>query len=478
MDDRSVTRTPVLDSIATRVAAFAKEEKLFRRTQRVLAAVSGGPDSVALLHVLLRLRQSLGFEVVACHFDHQLRAESAQDLAYVGALCAGLGVECLTGEGDVAAMARQQRRGVEEIARAMRYQFLAFVAGKERADCVATGHTYDDQAETVLMRVVRGSGVRGIRGMLPVAPVPGAGGQRLVRPLLPVRRSETEAICTEAGTKPLLDASNADVAFTRNRLRHQTLEALRAVNPSVETALVGLAQSARELFAGVERESFSLQPLERGPVGAILPLVRFRELGNEALMLLVEREASFYSLKPETNRTRVHNLRTVLGRGSGQVRFGDTIVEVSSGKVRVGPELLATERFEPKLLNVPGTTLAGPWRVTVATDPLPDTAGAVTAVVASQRVRGVVRLRLLSPGDRMYYQGIERKVSDILSNAKIPAWERVGMVAFADSERVLALFGSSGVISEDVAGADALYVRLAQVQPAPGAPLSHVSNVP
>lgn len=419
-----------------------------------------------MLIVLLRLRPQFGFEVVACHFDHQLRPESAADLAYVGAVCAGLGVECLTGEGDVAGVARQQQKGVEEIARTMRYQFLAFVAGKERADCVATGHTYDDQAETVLMRVVRGSGVRGIRGMLPAAPVPGADSHRLVRPLLCVRRSETEAICDEAGIKPLVDSSNANVAFTRNRLRHETLEALRRVNPSVETALVGLAESARELFAPVERESFSLQPLERGPVGAILPLDRFRELGNEAAMLLVERESTFYSLKPETNRTRVHNLRSVLARGSGEVRFGDTVVEVSSGKVRVGPQLLAMEAFEPRLLNVPGVTLAGPWRVTVATDPLAEMTGAITAAVATERVRGALRLRPLQPGDRMHYRGMARKVSDILSNAKVPAWERVGMVALADSAGVLALFGSAGVIGDREPGPDALYVRLEQAQAA------------
>ncbi|MEO9254837.1 MAG: tRNA lysidine(34) synthetase TilS [Tepidiformaceae bacterium] len=413
--------------------------------------------------VLLDLCQRFGFEVVACHFDHQLRPESAADLAFVRELCAGLGIECLTGEGDVASVARQQRQGIEETARKMRYQFLAFVAGNQRADCIAIGHTRDDQAETVLMRIVRGSGVRGIRGMLAQSPVPGAEAQRLIRPILQLPRSETIAICAEAGIEPLLDPSNADPAYTRNRLRTETLGALRAVNPSIEEALIGLAASAREVFADVERGSYSVQPSDRSPIGAILPLQPLRALGNEATMLVIEREAGFYSLNTEVNRTRLQNLRSVLERGSGQVRFGEAVVEVSGGKVRVGPALLPEDPFEPKVLNVPGVTIAGPWRVTVATDALSPADGAVTVEIRATGLRGALRLRQLEPGDRLRSNGLERKVSDILANLKIPTWERPTIVALADSQSVIALFGTMGVVTE-FAGDDPLYIRIAPIQ--------------
>jgi tRNA(Ile)-lysidine synthase len=449
-----------------RVATFAKREKLFRGTSRVLAAVSGGPDSVALLLILLELREQFGFEVVVCHFDHQLRPSSAEDLAFVRALCERLGVECFTAEGDVRGVARDQRKGIEETARRMRYQFLAFVAGKERADCIATGHTADDQAETVLMRIIRGSGVRGIRGMLPVSGVPGSEAQRLVRPILGLRRDETHAICAEAGIEPLVDASNEDVLFARNRVRRETLPALRAFNPSIESALIGLAESAREVFAGVERQALGLAPLERGPAGAIFPLDRVVALASEALTLLVEREASFYGLLTEVNRTRVQNLRSVLLRGAGQVRFGGCAVEVSSGKVRIGPPLLEVEGFASRVLNVPGVTVAGPWRITVTTDPLPVTPGTLAAAVDTSRVRGALRARPLVAGDRMDYHGMIRKVSDVLSNAKVPAWERLGMVALADSSLVVALFRSTGAIAGPVTGDDVLYVSIARLVPA------------
>ncbi|MGH2608902.1 MAG: tRNA lysidine(34) synthetase TilS, partial [Tepidiformaceae bacterium] len=189
---------------------------MFRGSRKVLAAVSGGPDSVALLLLLLDLRERFGFEVVAVHFDHQLRPNSRRDLEWVRDLCGGLGVPFFSGEGDVALAAAEQGAGIEDAARRMRYGFLAFVAGKEAADTIATGHTADDQVETVLMRIIRGSGVRGIRGMLPVGEVPGGrGAQRLVRPLLELRRADTLAICQAAGVAPLHDPSNDDPRYTR-----------------------------------------------------------------------------------------------------------------------------------------------------------------------------------------------------------------------------------------------------------------------
>lgn len=455
--------------LVERVARAADREGLFRRVQQVLVAVSGGPDSVACLLVLRELAPRYGFAVHAAHFDHQLRPESRQDLEWVRDLCARLEVPFLSGEGDVAAVARSQRASIEETARKMRYQFLAFVAAEKRIDCIATGHTADDQAETVLMRVLRGSGVRGIRGMLPSSPVPGAPAQRLIRPLLPLRRSETRAICEEAGIEPLTDSSNTNIRYARNRLRQQVLPVLREINPSVDDALIGLARSAREVFAGVERESFAVQPAARGPLGSVFDLRPFAELQPEALTLVIEREAAFSKLQPEVNRTRLENLRQVLRAGAGQVAFGDTVVEVSSGRVRVGPAF-SVESFEPKVLNVPGITLAGAWRVQVSTSQLESSEAAPVARVDTGSQKGALRFRRLQPGDRMRYHGIYRKVSDIMSNEKLPAWERRNAVVVADSEKVLTVLTPSAAFESDPSGEKPLYVRLEPAKPAgPGA---------
>ena len=248
-----------MDRISSQVARFARTERLFRRVNRVLVAVSGGPDSVAALLILRQLQPEFGFELIVSHFDHQLRPESGTDLAWVRDLCETLGVLCLTGEGDVRRAASEQGSSLEETARRMRYQFLAFVAGEKRAECIVTGHTADDQAETVLQHIIRGSGVRGIRGMLPSGPVPGASAQTLVRPLLCLRREDTVQVCRENRIEPLVDASNTDLSFSRNRVRAEILPALRDLNPSVSAALVRLAKSAREAFVPIDRQAQSMQ---------------------------------------------------------------------------------------------------------------------------------------------------------------------------------------------------------------------------
>lgn len=462
----------IAPAVLQRVDRFARREGLFRRARNILVAVSGGTDSVACLLVLDALRERHGFDLQVVHFDHQLRPNSRDDLEFVRELAGTRELPFLSAEGDVGAVARQQRASIEDTARRMRYQFLAFVAAEKRADAIATGHTADDQAETVLMRILRGAGVRGIRGMLPASPVPGAPAQRLIRPLLELTRADTAAICEGAGIVPIEDASNADTAFARNRLRHEILPTLRAINPSVDRALRGLGQSAREVFGDVERASYTAQPLSRGPAGAEFALGGLRDLPAEALTLVIEREGSFYSLDVEANRTRLGNLRAVLRRGSGQVEFGAAQVQVSSGRVRIGP-VLAVESFEPKVLSVPGVTLAGRWRAQVSTDPLPPLEGAVDARIDISQQKGALRLRQVATGDRMTYHGIERKVSDVFANAKVPAWDRASAVAIADSARVLAVVSAAGTFETDSTGDDVFYLRLTTPQP-PSAPAARL----
>ena len=416
------------------------------------------------------LGETHGFEVVAAHFDHHLRHESAGDRDFVSALCERLDVPCMTGEGDVPIAAEEMRMGIEETARRLRYQFLAFAAERQGAGAVATGHTADDHVETVLHHIVRGSGVRGIRGMLPAAPLPGMPSLRLIRPILPLARADTVAVCNAGGVDYREDATNAELHATRNRLRHTVLPQLREENPSVDAAILGLAESARELFRSVERSADLAQPRDRTPGSVVFELETLRSLGSEARLLLLEREAAFLKAEVDANRTRLRNLDEVLSGGAGSVAFGGLAVEVSVGFARLsadrGDEEDAPEIPE-QFVNIPGITRAGERVLQAATDPFPDGAAAPpAAAVPADRIEGALRLRALAPGDRMRYRGYRRKVSGILKAARVPAWERGDLIALAGREDVVAVLGANVAIADGGQQDDCYYFRIAPPPPA------------
>ena len=214
----------------------------------LVVAVSGGPDSLALLLGLAELRAVLNLRLHVAHFNHHLRADSDDDATFVQNLARSLDLNVTIGDGNVRDMARRRRLGIEEAARHERYRFLAGVSNTERADAVVVGHTLDDQSETRLMHVVRGSGLAGLSGMSEDSILTLMDGCRLriVRPLLTTTRSETEAFCSEQQVTPRLDSSNLDRAFFRNRLRHEVLPRLRESNPRLDESLARLARAASD----------------------------------------------------------------------------------------------------------------------------------------------------------------------------------------------------------------------------------------
>ncbi len=192
----------------------------------VVAAVSGGADSVALLRLLAGLRDQAPRQIVVAHFDHRLRAESGDDARFVADLARRSELPFEQGQADVAALAEEQGDGVEAAARKARYAFLERVADSHRANFIATGHTADDQAETVLHRILRGTGVAGLRGIHEIRSLFGRQDIYLVRPLLTIRHDEAIAMLREMGQPFCEDPSNLDPRFTRNRIRHQLLPLL------------------------------------------------------------------------------------------------------------------------------------------------------------------------------------------------------------------------------------------------------------
>lgn len=252
-----------------------------------IVAVSGGPDSVALLRALIPENP------IAAHVNHQLRGdESDADEAFVRELASSLGVGFRSIRIDVK---REAAGGnLEAAARRLRYQWLKSVAQETGAAWIATGHTADDQAETVLHRLIRGSGLQGLRG---IAAVRECGSVRIVRPLLTVRRTEIIEYLDSLRQPYRTDSSNADPRFTRNRIRAVLLPLMRTFNPDVAAALCRLAEQAEETHALFESQAQELlQRVEKPRAGATIVLDRQalaaapRGLIRETLRLVWQRE--------------------------------------------------------------------------------------------------------------------------------------------------------------------------------------------
>jgi tRNA(Ile)-lysidine synthase len=216
----------------------------------VVAAVSGGCDSVALLRALKAIQVGGTGRICVAHLNHHLRADSDLDEAFVVELCRTLDVACEVGHVAVGPLANASGDGIEAAARAARYDFLETTAGRFGARFVATAHTADDQAETILHRIVRGTGLRGLSGMARVRLL---GHATLIRPLLDVRRPELLDYLDALGQPYRHDPSNADVRFTRNRIRHETMPHLcEQFNCNVAEALLRLGTLAGEAQAVID----------------------------------------------------------------------------------------------------------------------------------------------------------------------------------------------------------------------------------
>jgi len=237
------------------------------RGERVLVAVSGGADSTALLLALEELKEKglLGVELKAAHLDHGLRGEeSAGDARWVGRVAREHGFECVVGRASLP----EARENLEQAARRARYEFLAGAARACGARAVLAAHTLDDQAETVLLRLLRGSGAEGLGGMAPERALEAGGEVRLRRPLLAwARRADTEGYCRERGVEFRADEMNRDERFARVRVRHKLLPLLESFNPRAAEALARTASLLREDSAALDELAAALLEEARAAAG-------------------------------------------------------------------------------------------------------------------------------------------------------------------------------------------------------------------
>ncbi|MFC1674694.1 tRNA lysidine(34) synthetase TilS [Candidatus Omnitrophota bacterium] len=225
---------------AEKVKATIKNYRLFKRGEKVVVGVSGGPDSTSLLYVLHGLKSSFGLKLHVAHLNHMLRKNSGDDEKFVACLAAKLKLPVTCARVNLKSIPK--KGSLEEIARNARLAFLFKVARDIKTDKIALGHNLDDRAETVLMRILRGCGLYGLSGIIPVRDIRG---YKIVRPLLEVTRKEVEGYLKKRKIKPRLDESNLDDTFFRNRIRNRLLPLLeKDYNRNIRRVLATTAETA------------------------------------------------------------------------------------------------------------------------------------------------------------------------------------------------------------------------------------------
>jgi tRNA(Ile)-lysidine synthase len=424
---------------------------------RVVIALSGGPDSVALLHILREL-ETQGALVLAgaAHFNHGLRGEASDgDEAFCRDLTASLGVPLETGACDVRALALREKRSIEDAARRVRYEFLAEAAARLGADAVAIGHSRDDQAETFLLRLIRGAGTRGLGAIRPKAGL-------FVRPLIDISRDALRQYAADGGLTFRDDASNADVAVPRNRVRHELLPYLeREFSPGIVEVLAREAALARDDDDRLEAEAIDLaasvvltdiDPATGRPVPGTVR-VEVQALGSlhPALASRVARRALQYGAGERfVGFEHVHRFLDFVrsGEPGGAISLPGQQGVHLGGIVRLGPEPPRTARLSGAgenqfriPLSIPGEVLLRSQQLVLSVSEWSEgsegSGGSGDLQAFVRGASGPLAVRSRKPGDRFQPPGLggrSKKLQDYLVDRKVPRADRDVLPLVVDSD--------------------------------------------
>lgn len=397
--------------------------------QSVLCALSGGVDSVVLLHLLLQC----GVRVEAAHVEHGIRGESSRrDCRFVQELCGKWGVPLHVIHLDVPAQAAKEGRGIEETARAMRYDFLWKTREARRLETLATAHHLNDQAETVLMHLIRGASPVGLSGM---RERDGA----LIRPLLPFSRAQIEQYAQENHLPHVEDETNADIAYTRNYIRHELIPCMEKLNPRAVEAVGRAAELARRQSDFVRQEA--LRVLRSRMYGAALADVSDLHPGlrSEVIAQYLRAQGT-----PEFSAADIVRIESLLAGGVGRrVSLGKELFERDTNGVRrVIMEPAGRGRWA--LHSGENETPLGRFTLRMGKVPKNLNLGKYAQVFDADKIRAPLFVRTRRDGDRLaLLGGGKRKLSDILIDKKVPRALRDSVPLIVMGEEILWAVGAA-----------------------------------
>ncbi len=439
-----------------KVKNTVKRYRLLERGDSVVVAVSGGPDSTALLLALNDLRDDYLLRLYIANFNHMFRGaeEAKKDRDYVSGLSQKLKLPLIFGKADVPKYAEETGLSLEEAAREKRYEFLLNTAKEVGAAKIAFGHTLDDQAETVLMRLIRGAGLGGLRGIPPSRKMDG---KSIIRPLIEVWRSDVEEYLRAINIKPRQDITNTMTKFLRNRIRHELIAYLERYNPNIKETLVRNAQSLTydyEVLADlIDKEFARCAKVKNGSVKILLHDLKAERIGIRRGILRKAIEA----LKGDLRRIDYSHIEEIDGlieadRGAldlpGKIRATRTRDSILFHKME------GAKRLQPKIrkrLSVPGKTYVPELGLVFEAVLL--TKNAKTKVkfgrpnsveyMDYERLKCPLYLRTREKGDRFKPLGMasEKKLQDFYVDGKIPRLRRSSIPLIVSGRKIIWVCG-------------------------------------
>lgn len=243
---RGTNKIPVEEQVLNTI----KKYKLIEEKDRIVVGVSGGPDSICLLHVLNSLKQKLNIEIFVAHINHMIRKEADFETEYVKDFCKKLGIVFFVKKIDVEKVAKEQKKGTEETGRNIRYEFFEEVLKKVEATKIATAHNLNDKAETVLLNIIRGSGTSGLKGIEAIRD------NKFIRPLIEISREDIEEYCRENNLNPKFDKTNEETIYRRNKIRNDLIPYIKKeFNPNIIKTIARLSEVATEENEYLEKQT-------------------------------------------------------------------------------------------------------------------------------------------------------------------------------------------------------------------------------
>ena len=418
-----------------KLTAFIREQGMITPGDRVVCAVSGGADSVALLFALYLLKEKLEIDLAAAHFNHRLRGEeSDRDEAFVREFCDRYDIPLFVGSSQVTA----GEKGLEAAARDARYAFLRSLEGK-----IATAHTADDNAETLLMHLIRGTGLKGLGGITPVS-------GKVIRPMLSVTRKDVEAFLQEYYVKHIEDSSNGSDAFLRNRIRHHVMPLLTAENPRLAENLSAMALRLRldEEYLASAAEFTELPPVQT--LQKIHPAVRSRML--EAFL---KRSGV---REPEEAHIAMAEALVFSEKPSARASFpGGVTVARRYDRLTV---LTAETPLEEIPVPCPGQVEISGFRIScMRAESLENTCDTFTV-----HPQGALTVGPRRSGDTIRLSGGNKSVKKLFIDRKIPAANRLSIPVLRDEVGVLGVYGIGVHLDRPARQLPAVTVRVEKIE--------------